>query len=466
MARILIIDDDEMTCAMLGSMAEQLGHAAESSGTVLEGERAAGEGDYDLVLLDVNLPDGNGLELLPKIRTLESRPEVIIITAVGDADGAELAVRSGAWDYVQKPLSMGDLKLSLSRALEYRASKAKRSVVLDRRLIVGSSEAVEQALRQLAEGAGTDVSVLISGETGTGKELFARTLHENSPRAGRPFVVVDCASLPPTLTESVLFGHRKGAFTGADREAKGLIAEANGGTLFLDEIGEMPLEAQRIFLRALQERSFRPVGANREVKSDFRVVAATNRDLQAMVDEGLFRSDLLFRLRGFPLKLPPLRERKEDIKELIYHFMLEHSEKSGLAPKAVSGEFLDKLCGYDWPGNVRELSQVLHGAMASARFDDTLLPAHLPTYVRVSAARASVRRESPAGEPAAGPDGPGLPSFKEFRIEYVDRAERDYMIRLIEASGGDPGGARKISGLSKTRLYELLKKHKLSMSNS
>jgi two-component system NtrC family response regulator len=423
--------------------------------------REVEQGDYDLVFLDVLLPDGNGLEALPRIKQSPGSPEVIIITAVGDADGAELSINSGAWDYVQKPLSMPALKLSLNRALEYRETKRRRSraVVLKRREIIGSSRELENSLGQLAEAADSDVTVLITGQTGTGKELFARALHDNSPRSGGPFVVVDCASLPTTLAESVLFGHKRGAFTGADRDRTGLFTQAHRGTVFLDEIGDLPSDAQRVLLRALQERRFRPVGAQQEIHSDFRLVAATNRDLDRMVESGGFREDLLYRLKGFVIHLPSLMDRAEDLKELVTHFMVDICEQAGMPPKVVTPEFLGTLQSYGWPGNVRELRQVMERSLASAGSEGELLPAHLPTHIRAKAVRASVRGGAGV-EHGDGPgSGRGMPEFRDFRNERVNSAEKEYLDRLIEFCGGEPAEAMRISGLSKTRLYELLKKH-------
>ena len=461
MARLFIIDDDEMTCAMLKSMAADMGHEADFSMTLDDGLRGVEREEHDLVFLDVMLPDGNGLEALPRIKQAPGAPEVIIITAVGDADGAELSINSGAWDYVQKPLSMPAIKLSLNRALEYRESKRKRSraVVLKRKGIIGSSRELESSLAQLAEAASADVAVLITGQTGTGKELFARALHDNSSRAGGPFVIVDCASLPPTLAESVLFGHKRGAFTGADRDRTGLFTQAHGGTVFLDEIGDLPADAQRVLLRTLQERRFRPVGAQKEIHSDFRLVAATNRNLDRMVESGEFREDLLYRLKGFIIHLPGLKKRIEDLRELVMHFMVQICEQAGMPPKVVTQEFMTYLTSHSWPGNIRELRQVMERSLAAAGRDSELVPAHLPVHVRAAAVRATVDggiRQS--GEVAVVKNDP-LPRFKDYRNDKLAAVEREYLDRLIDNSGGDPALAMKVSGLSKTRLYELLKKH-------
>ena len=294
MGTIAIIDDDSFFLVLLAEHCQQLGHATRTASSIEEGKALLAQQRVDLVFLDVSLPDGYGLEILPFIQSLSWAPEVIIITGMGDANGAELAIKNGAWDYLQKPLSRQELLLHIRRALEYHEKKQQRTpqVSLRRDEIVGKSKAISLCLDQVAHCAVVDTGVLITGETGTGKEVFARAIHNNSCRAKGPFVVVDCASLPENLVESILFGHVKGAFTGAVSDRKGLIEQADGGTLFLDEAGELPLETQKSFLRVLQERVFRPVGKDREQKSDFRLIAATNRDLMAMVEQGLFRSDL------------------------------------------------------------------------------------------------------------------------------------------------------------------------------
>ena len=318
MANVLIIDDDKMICDVLSKIVMRMAHNATSAFTLKDGLKATYTHEPDVIFLDIAMPDGNGLEMLPRIRKTPSNPEVIIITGSGDPDGAELAIRSGAWDYIDKASSTKEIMLPLDRALQYREKKlsGKQPVVLKREGIIAKSPKTKACLDLLAQAAGSDASVIITGETGTGKELFARAIHNNSPRALREFVIVDCTVLPETLVESVLFGHKKGAFTGADQDREGLIKQANGGTLFLDEIGELPMAIQKTFLRVLHEHRFRPVGGKEEIESDFRLVAATNRDLDKMTESGEFRKDLLFRLRSLTIELPPLRECTEDIIEL------------------------------------------------------------------------------------------------------------------------------------------------------
>jgi two-component system NtrC family response regulator len=274
-------------------------------------------------------------------------------------------------------------------------------------------------------------------------------------------VVVDCAALPETLIESLLFGHEKGAFTGAEQAREGLVRQAHGGTLFLDEVGELPLAMQRAFLRVLQERRFRPVGSQRETESDFRLVAATNRNLDAMVREGKFREDLLFRLRSFVIELPPLRERPEDIRDLARTFLDKLCERYGFAAKGFSPEFLRTLGVYPWPGNVREFINAMERTVTAAQFEPVLFPQHLPTHIRIQVAQAQVNHEQPAPVPGDG-TAPSLPTLHEFRETIYAQAEKQYLSDLLSLSGNNVNEACRIAGLSTSRLYALLKTHELS----
>jgi two-component system NtrC family response regulator len=392
---------------------------------------------------------------------------VIIITGFGDPDGAELAIKNGAWDYVEKPLSVKVVRLAIERALQYREKKqtAGRSLVLDREGIVGKSALLKPCFDLLAQAGASDANVLISGETGTGKELFAWAIHRNSARAGANFVVVDCAALPETLLESTLFGHARGAFTGADRAREGLIKQADGGTLFLDEVGELSYSIQKSFLRVLHERRFRPVGGSQEVQSDFRLIAATNRDLDEMVKKGSFREDLLFRLRTLTIELPPLRMIKDDLRDLAIHYTAKLCDQYGRPMKGFSTDFFAVLNAYDWPGNVRELIQALERAIVSAQDAPTLFPVHLPQHIRIDLARKAVGLKGEAVNPGAVPiPASGLPSLAAARENALAEMEKEYLERLIQESGRDVGKACQLSGLSRSRFYALLKKYNISIS--
>jgi two-component system NtrC family response regulator len=447
-------------------MVEKMGHSPTTSLTLGEGLDLARQRPFDVVFLDVRLPDGNGLDGLPELRASGAGPEVIIMTGQGDPDGAELAIRNGAWDYIEKPASVDKMRLPLLRALDYRHERQHQAApkVLKREDIVGDSPAIQACLETMAQAAGSDGNVLINGETGTGKELFAWGIHRNSARADKSFVVVDCTALPETLVESLLFGHVRGSFTGADRSQRGLIEQAHGGTLFLDEVGELPLGLQKSFLRVLQERRFRPVGGNSEIISDFRLIAATNRDLEEMVAQGQFRQDLFFRLRTFSLELPPLRERGEDMPELVNHHLTRLCQRYKLRPKGFAPDFLEALQAYAWPGNVRELVNVLERSLSAAQDDPILYAYHLPTYLRVEVTKAALRRPEPGAPQLAMELAPleQMPSLAKVRDEAATAAERRYLRELLARTHGDIQKTCAIADLSRGRLYALLKKHGLS----
>jgi two-component system NtrC family response regulator len=465
MKKILIIDDDKAICKVLTKLVNKLGHKAFSEHTLETGMTEALSNPYDVVLLDVHLPDGSGLGFVSEIREAPSAPEVVIVTGLGDEDSAELAIKSGAWDYIQKGDSPQKIILSLLRALQYREEKKKRMPQpnLKREQIIGSSPQLEACLDLLARAAGSEANVLIKGETGTGKELFANAIHLNSSRAHGRFVVVDCAALPATLVESILFGSEKGAFTGADKAKEGLVKQADRGTLFLDEVGELPLIVQKSFLRVLEGRKFLPVGAKKEVTVDFRLIAATNRALEKMVENGQFRRDLLFRLRTHEIELPSLRARKSDIEELTIFYLNALCEGTGKQTKSFSPDFIEALMAYDWPGNVRELFNTLQDVFSAAGNASILSPYDLPTYIRAKLARSSIAASSDRKDRFSsiglieeyGPEN--IPEIREFR-EFM---ERKYIERLMQITGGIKKEACRLSGLSRTRLFELIKKHNI-----
>jgi len=463
MANILIIDDDRTICETISNVAARMGHDTIPAFSLQQGLEAALTGKFDIVFLDVRLPDGSGLDILPKVHSAPSLPEVIIITGFGDPDGAELAIKHGAWDYIQKPSTLEGITLPLVRALQYREGRVARKISdpLKREGIIGHSPQMGHCIELLAQVASSESNVLIAGETGTGKELFALAIHNNSPRANKNFVVVDCAALPDNLVESILFGHEKGAFTSADKAQDGLMLQADGGTLFLDEVGELPLSIQKNFLRALQERSFRPVGGRHEVMSNFRLVAASNRNLDKMVRENQFREDLLFRLRSFTIDLPPLREHLEDIRDLVMYHMALLCERLGIEKKDFSSEFFDVLTNYPWSGNVRELINALERALITGRHERILFPNHLPTHIRIHMARASVREHETTEK---GPDTTLnlFPKLQDVREKTFAETEKKYLKDLISFTQGDIKEACRISGLSRSRLYLLLKKHHIS----
>lgn len=480
MSKVLIIDDDPEVCETIESLVTRQSHEAVSAQTLTTGLGKIDEGGVDVVFLDVRLPDGNGMDILPKISARTNAPEVIILTGKGDPDGAELAIQQGVWDYLLKPSSVREITLTLGRALKYRDQKFGQAAqqALDLEEVVGESQAMKSVFRLTAQAAGSDTNVLITGETGTGKELMARTIHNNSARSRENFVVVDCAALTESLVESTLFGHRKGAFTGAQSDRTGLVKLADQGTLFLDEVGEMPLAIQKSFLRVLQERSFRPVGASREQTSNFRLMSATNRDLDSMVKKGEFRSDLLFRLKTFSMHLPPLRQRLEDLRPLNLFQVDKLCRRYGVPEKGFGSDFLATLESYDWPGNVRELFNILERAVVAAGEEKTLYSMHLPRELRIKVAREQVRKITGSDVEATGADMPlpddarkigqeifseifdhQLPALREFK----SMAEKAYLSELIRQCEGDTAQVLKVSGLSRSHFYALLKKYGISV---
>lgn len=455
MAEILIIDDDELFAETVADKLDSLRHAARCTHTLATGLKVATAGAFDVVLLDVYLPDGNGLEMIDQLRSVPSEPQVIIITGQGDPDGAELAIHHGAWCYLEKNSIIKEITLPLTRALQYRQALSGQKAVLkvvERDQLVGESPRFLHCLELLVKTAAAEAGVLISGESGTGKEAFARAIHANSHRKNGNFVVVDCAALPEQLVESVLFGHVKGAFTGADRVNRGLIRHADKGTLFLDEIGELPLVTQKTFLRVLQERTFCSVGSQEESHSDFRLICATNRNLAVMTEKGLFREDLLYRLRGISLTLPPLRDRDGDIPLLLEHFLNRLIQRYGQEKKECMPDFMEYLFAYSWPGNVRELSHAVESAFAQALYSPVLFTQHLPLHIRTAHARAQVK-----GPEASRSQTGASPSLLSWR-EAKDSFEREYTRQLLLQSNGNIMEAGRVSGLSRTRLYQLIKK--------
>lgn len=484
MARVLVVDDEGLMRTMVQVVCNRMGHETLMVGNIQEALRMAVD-PVDVVLLDVWLPDGNGLEFQADFAHLPGSPDVVVITGNGDGDNAEAALRSGAWEFLTKPLQMRDIEQCLKQVLQFRQNRSSASdaLVVDSGHILGTGQGMSRALKLLAQAAKSEVNVLLLGETGVGKELFARALFRNSARAAKPFITVDCASLPETLVESHLFGHSRGAFTGADRARDGLLLAADKGTLFLDEVGDLPQPMQGVFLRALEQRRFRPVGEVREVSSDFRLVAATNKNLELMAKENSFRSDLLYRLQGITIVIPPLRERLDEIPALAQQAIARFCLASDQTEKNLSDDTLGMLLEYAWPGNVRELIHCIQRACLASGKSDLLLPVHLPTHMRVDCVRR--RMGQAAGLPGStgwfaataaccgfsaqemveqkmarqdltGQDvaGQNPPSLREWKLQ----AEKAYVRQVWDLSGEDVRKAAEVAGISRGHWYELMKK--------
>ncbi len=463
MAKILIFSRDSILCRELAKAMHELGHSVEimsSMAQVLCRNATA----YDVLICDILLSaEANG-NLLEKFTEDPDHPQIIIVTEASDPSLVESAITSGVWDYLHKPPPLDRLKTSVQRAIEFsRRKKSKEPVVLRRCGIVGSSPVMRSCLQVVANCAGNDSTVLIYGETGTGKELFARAIHYNSARREFPFVIVDCAALPDNLVESILFGHEKGAFTTAEKKHAGLIKQAHRGTLFLDEVGELPLNIQKSFLRVLQEKIFRPVGGIMEVFSDFRLVTATNKNLEEMAEAGLFRRDLLFRLQAFSMKLPPLRGRETDIKDLVNHFLDRICKRHGQKHKGLCSEVIEALTCYHWPGNVRELINTLEHAAISAKNDSIIYPEHLPVNLRVCITQKLMSDNESTENSALNSifAQKAFPKLKDYRAQALVMLEKQYLLDLLLASENDIPKACQLSGLSRPRLYALIKKYKI-----
>ncbi len=371
MASILVVDDDDLVLESLRMVLKEAGHKVKAVNSPRKALSLLEKGDYDLVITDMRMPEMSGIEFLEKVKEKDQGLPVIMITAYGTVDTAVTAMKKGASDYIMKPFSADELEVVVEKALE--AHRLREENVRLKELVrcqaevdeefIGESAPIKALKRELEKIARSDATVLVMGETGTGKELIARRIHALSQRAEGPYVRVNCAAIPDTLVEAELFGHEKGAFTGAVYTRKGKFELAHGGTILLDEIGEMPLHLQAKLLRVLQEGEVDRIGGSSPVKVDVRVVATTNRDLAQEVKEGRFREDLFFRLNVVPIYVPPLRERKEDIPLLAEAFLRRYSRKMGKEIKGITDSAMKVLLDYDWPGNVRELENCIHRAV-------------------------------------------------------------------------------------------------------
>lgn len=466
MTHILIVDNHGMVPPEMDEPMRRLGNSVVRFSSIAAALDQASAQTVDIVFIDGKLLGEHLAAVLHKLRDVPSHPEVIVVTHPGNPEEAEQAIKNGAWDYISTATSANAFALILSRVAQYRQHRAPRT---NRRAIpfegiVGQTPQMSACLELASQAADSDANVLIIGETGTGKELLAAAIHNNSRRARKNFVVVDCAAIPESLVESTLLGYEKGAFTGADKAHAGLVKQADGGTLFLDEVSELPLTTQKSFLRVLQERRFRPVGGSTEEQSNFRIIAASNRNLSEMVERGEFRKDLLFRIRGFTIEPPPLRERQEDIEPTIRHYLPLLCKRLDVDTKQLSGDFVKTATSYPWPGNVRELINALERSIVAARAEPTLFPTHLPTYIRAQLARASVTGKTIPAEASfdSSDSAPSLPLLKDVREAAVASAEKKYLSQAITIAKGDIAILLQITGLSRSRLYALLKKHSIN----
>jgi len=457
---ILVVDDNPNLLELIRMRLESADYRVSATAEEEAALSLLREQVFDLCIVDLMLANGDGLTLMDQIRAIRPDVPTIILTAHGTIESAVEAMRRGAYSYLTKPFERSDLLLQIERALEHRKLnwEIKRlKELLNERFdfanIIAHSGKMRAIIDVVTRIATLDSTVFIDGESGTGKELIAKAIHLASDRKDQPFVALNCAALPETLLESELFGHERGAFTGAVKSTKGLFTQAHGGTLFLDEIGDMPLATQSKLLRVLQERQFYPVGSEAPVAVDVRVIVATNKDLEEQVRRGLFRDDLFYRIHVIPVHLPPLRERKEDIVPLVDHFLKKCRQQMKKDVKGLTPEALRKLMLHDWPGNVRELENTIEYAVAMTRKDmvgdDYILPGKV-TPQEAGLGVNGAREKSLAGSE-------GLRSLKDAR----DAFERDYLTQVLALAEGNVSHAAKLAGKYRADFYDLLKKHDL-----
>ena len=447
--RVLAVDDEQETCDLLKMSLEREGYAVTTSTSAEQALELVGSVDFDLVITDLSMPEMGGLELCERVLGTRPNVPVIVITGQGSLDSAVGAMRVGAYDFITKPVDPKLLAVAAQRACRHKglADEVKRlrtEVEIDEASIptvIGSSSAMRRVFTLVQRVADSDAGVLIHGETGTGKELIAKAIHDQGRRKDGPFVAINCAAVPASLIESELFGHERGAFTDAKVQRTGLFLQADGGTLFLDEIGELPLEMQPKLLRALQEKKVRPVGSNREIPFDARLIAATNRVLEDEVYEKRFREDLFYRINVVKIDVPPLRERGGDVLHLARHFLAIYSERHGKPAMDLSPSAAEKLISYSWPGNVRELENCLDGAVALARSSHVELDV-LPEKVK------SFR-----------PERFVVSANQPEEIVTIDELERRYILRVLSLVGGNKSRAAQVLGFDRRTLYRKLERY-------
>lgn len=442
-AKILIVDDEPNIRRSLEMILRAAGYALVEAASAQEAEQVLAQHEFDLMLLDIVMPEMDGLEFLKRLRERPARPTVIMVSGNATIENAVAATREGAYDFIEKPVTKDKLLLTIKNALAQKRLAEEnlrlRREVSARFEMIGASSSFAKIHEQIARVAPTHTRVLILGESGTGKELVARAIHEASARVRGPFIKVNCAAIPEDLIESELFGHEKGAFTGATATREGKFQQAHHGTLFLDEVGDMSLKAQAKVLRVLQEGELERVGGSHTTRVDVRVLAATNKNLEEEVKRGAFREDLLFRLNVVPIYLPPLRERREDIATLIAHFTAHYCKENGFRLKAFASEAVERMCAYRWPGNIRELRNTVERLVIMTPGD------------KISAGDLPLSLQTPATN-QLGAFQPGV-TLREIR----DRVEREYILSCLEAAQGNMSKAAELLGVERSNLYKKMR---------
>jgi len=447
-ARIMVIDDEESMCKFMQIMLKKEGYGVSSAQSGKEALEELQNSHYDLVIADLMMPEMNGLELLSKVKSIDPELNFIVMTAYASVDTAIEALKKGAFDYIAKPFKVDELKITIKKSLEQKRI-VKENLDLKRQLkkefsldsFIGDTPEIIEMKKLVEKVALTDSTVLIQGESGTGKELVAKAIHHHSRRADKPFVTINCAALPETLLESELFGHTKGAFTGAIKDKEGLFFVADGGTFFLDEIGVISQAIQVKLLRVLEEKEITPVGSTKPIQVEVRLIAATNADLEQEVKLGNFRADLFYRLNVIPIHIPTLRERKDDIKLLTFYFIKKYCEKLQIKEKSISDEAMNKLLSYSWPGNARELENTMERAILLAK-DDEVKIKDLPENIL---------------------SGEAVKLIEETRPETptLETIEKSYIYWVLQRADWQKSKAAQILGIDSSTLYRKIEKYQL-----
>ncbi|SNZ10280.1 two-component system, NtrC family, response regulator PilR [Persephonella hydrogeniphila] len=438
--KALIVDDELNIQEILGILLEDFGFEVDKASNKKEADKLIEQNYYDLALLDLRLPDGSGIEILKKLKEKNPKTEVVIITAFASSETAVEAIKLGAYDYISKPFEVNELRLLIRNVKNKLELERKLAEKKDQKFegLIGRSPAIQVVKETIEKVASYDINVLIVGESGTGKDIVARTIHKLSNRSDKPFVAINCASLPAELLESELFGYKKGAFTGATTDKKGLIEEANGGTLFLDEIGEMPMPLQAKLLRFLETKKIRPLGSVKEIDVDVRIISATNKNLEEEIEKGNFREDLYYRLSTITIRMPSLKERKEDIPLLVESILKELKEKYNKEFDEVSPEFLNYLMQYDYKGNIRELKNILEKAVILSEGRELSLPKYETNSIN------SIYIDNPD-------ENFTVKTFPEEGIDLkkvLSNIEKSLLEKAMEKSNGNKTKASQILGLT------------------
>jgi DNA-binding NtrC family response regulator len=462
-ASILIVDDEEIVVKSTCRILEGCGYSLQTARDGAEALQKIDEFPFDVAILDIMMPKMDGVEVLRRVKEAHPDIEVIMFTGLAEIATAVSCMKLGAFDYLAKPFEPEELRLAVTRALEHRSLRQenlnlKLALSSKYRLdnMIGSCARMQQVYRLIAQCATTNATVLITGESGTGKELIARAIHHNSLRKSKPFVAVDCNALSENLLESELFGHVKGSFTGAVSGKKGMLEMAEGGTLFLDEIGNIPLATQAKLLRVIQEREFRAVGDTRTQSADFRLIAATNKDLKAMVAALTFRDDLFYRVNVFPIESPALRDRREDIPALAFHFVQSFSAELGKNVDEISAGAMNLLTSYDWPGNVRELENALHRATILAT-DNVLREAHLTSIMETGSGRAQT-------VPRTGEELKRVK--KAAREKSVEHIEKLFVLDALKRNDWSVTQSARDTAMLRSNFQALMRKHNIHVADT